>query len=250
MSGLTGLLLIDKPAGMTSHDVVDCVRRRFGMRRIGHGGTLDPAATGLLILLLGQATRYARHLLNADKTYLSTLFLGQTTDTQDAEGKLLETRPVGMLTPQQIEAACARFRGEIEQEVPAFSAVRVRGKRFYDLARAGQSVPRRVRKIRVHRLAVLEIRLPEVDLEVTCSSGTYVRTLCADIGAALGCGGHLKRLCRTQVGPFALRQSVKLDQVTPEHLLPVEKLAWPHHLTSALRAGANWESSLPSAEGG
>ena len=222
----SGLLLVDKPAGMTSHDVVDWARRRFSMRRVGHGGTLDPAATGLLILLLGQATRYARHLLNADKTYFSTLLLGQTTDTQDAEGKVLETRPVGELTRERVETVCGRFQGEIEQEVPAYSAVRVQGKRFYDLARAGQAVPRRIRKVRVHRLMVLEIRLPEVDLEVTCSSGTYVRTLCADIGAALGTGGHLKRLCRTQVGPFSLQHSVKLDQAGPEHLLPVEKLTW------------------------
>ena len=222
----SGLLLVDKPAGMTSHDVVDWARRRFSMRRVGHGGTLDPAATGLLILLLGQATRYARHLLNADKTYFSTLLLGQTTATQDAEGKVLETRPVGELTRERVETVCGRFQGEIEQEVPAYSAVRVQGKRFYDLARAGQAVPRRIRKVRVHRLRVLEIRLPEVDLEVTCSSGTYVRTLCVDIGAALGCGGHLKRLCRTQVGPFTLEHSVKLDQVQPGHLLPVDKLAW------------------------
>ena len=202
-ASVSGLLLIDKPAGITSHDVVDQVRRRFAMRRVGHGGTLDPAATGLLILLLGQ-----------------------TTDTQDSEGKVLENRSVGPITREQIEAICTRFRGEIEQEVPAYSAVRVQGKRFYDLARAGQAVPRRVRKVRVHNLSVLEIRLPEVDLEVTCSSGTYVRTLCADIGAALGCGGHLRRLCRTRVGPFALEQSVKLDQVGPEHLLPVDKLSW------------------------
>ena len=225
-ANVSGLLLVDKPAGMTSHDVVDWVRRRFSMRRVGHGGTLDPAATGLLILLLGQATRYARHLLNADKTYFSTLLLGLTTDTQDSEGKVLETRPVGPFTREQIEAVCVRFRGEIEQEVPAYSAVRVKGKRFYDLARAGQAVPRRVRKVRVHRLALLEIRLPEVGLEVTCSSGTYVRTLCADLGTALGCGGHLKRLCRTQVGPFSLQQSVKLNQAGPEHVLPVDRLSW------------------------
>ena len=223
---MNGLLLVDKPAGMTSHDVVDWVRRRFGIRRVGHGGTLDPAATGLLILLLGQATRHARHLLSADKTYLCTLLLGQTTDTQDGAGKVLETREVGPLTRRQIDEVCSRFQGEIEQEVPAYSAVRIQGRRFYDLARAGKSVPRRVRRVMVHRLKVLEVRLPEVDLEVTCSSGTYVRTLCADLGAALGCGGHLSRLCRTQVGPFALQQSVKLDQIGPEQVLPLERLSW------------------------
>ena len=217
---------------MTSHDVVDWVRRRFGIRRVGHGGTLDPAATGLLILLLGQSTRHARYLLSADKTYLSTLLLGQATDTQDGEGKVLQTREVGPLTRRQIEEVCARFQGEIEQEIPAYSAVRIRGKRFYDLARAGKAVPRRIRRVLVHSLKVLEVRLPEVDLEVRCSSGTYIRTLCADLGTALGCGGHLSRLCRTQVGPFNLQQAVPLDQVGPEQILPLERLSWPHHLVS------------------
>lgn len=221
---VSGLLLVDKPVGMTSHDVVDWVRRCFRMRRIGHGGTLDPAATGLLILLLGGATRQARFLLNADKTYRSTLRLGRTTDTQDGEGKILETREVPPLTPEQIEAVCARFRGEIEQEVPAYSAVRIQGKRFYYLARAGKAVPRRVRRVKVHELRVIALRLPEVDLDITCSSGTYIRTLCADIGAALGCGGHLSRLCRTRVGPFLLEQAVKLDQISARHVKPVEEL--------------------------
>ena len=219
-----GLLLIDKPPGMTSHDVVDRIRRQFKMRRVGHGGTLDPAATGLLILLLGRATRHARVLLGADKTYVGTLLLGQATDTQDAEGKVLSTRDVPPLTREQIEQACARFRGQIDQEVPAYSAVRIQGKRFYDLARAGQPVPRRVRRVTVHELKVQEIRLPEVDLQVTCSSGTYVRTLCADIGEALGCGGHLKRLGRTQVGPFRLSEAVRLADVRPEHVVPAERL--------------------------
>ena len=224
LSPLNGLLLIDKPAGMTSHDVVDHVRRRFGMRRIGHGGTLDPAATGLLILLVGGATRHARFLLNADKTYRATLRLGERTDTQDGEGRVLEQREVPSLTQDQIEAVCRKFRGEIEQEVPAYSAVRIQGQRFYDLARAGKTVPRRMRKVRIHMLEVSKIRLPEVDLEITCSSGTYIRTLCADLGAALGCGGHLSRLSRTQVGPFALGQAVSLIAAKSEHLVPAERL--------------------------
>lgn len=221
-----GLLLVDKPVGMTSHDVVDEIRRRFKIRRVGHGGTLDPAATGLLILLLGRSTRFARHLLSADKTYRATLTLGKSTDTQDGEGRVLEVQEVGPLTPEQVESVCRRFRGVIEQEIPAFSAVRVQGKRFYDLARAGKAVPRRIRRVTVHQLDVLGVRLPEVDLEVTCSSGTYVRTLCADLGKALGCGGHLSRLSRTQVGPFSLEQAVPLGKIGPEHLLPAEKLSW------------------------
>ena len=223
-SAVDGLLLIDKPAGMTSHDVVDEIRRRFRMRRVGHGGTLDPAATGLLILLLGRSTRHARVLLGADKTYAGTLLLGISTDTQDAEGKVLVTREVGPLTREQIEKVCARFRGPIEQEVPAYSAVRIQGKRFYDLARAGKPVPRRVRKVTVHELQVLDLRLPEVDLEATCSSGTYVRTLCADIGEALGCGGHLKRLSRTQVGPFWLANAVRLQEAREEHVISADRL--------------------------
>ena len=219
-----GLLLIDKPSGMTSHDVVDRVRRRLSMRRIGHGGTLDPAATGLLILLVGRATRHARHFLNADKTYLATLRLGETTDTQDGEGKVLERKEVPPLTAEQIEQACRRFRGEIEQEIPAYSAVRIHGKRFYDLARAGKAVPRRVRKVRIHALVVREVRLPEVGLEIVCSSGTYIRTLCADLGAALGIGGHLSRLSRTRVGPFTLQQAVPLDAAGPEQLVSADQL--------------------------
>ena len=221
---MEGLLLIDKPEGLTSHDVVDQIRRRFKVRRVGHGGTLDPAALGLLILLVGRATRYARLLLSADKTYHSTLRLGVMTDTQDSQGKILETRPVGPLERQQIEEACSRFRGEIQQKVPAYSAVRIQGRRFYDLARAGKPVPSRSRRVLIHELQVLDIRLPEVDLKVTCSSGTYVRTLCADIGEALGCGGHLSHLVRTRVGPFSLDQAVKLEECRERHLIPVSAL--------------------------
>lgn len=220
---MDGFLLIDKPRGMTSHDVVDWVRRRFHIRRVGHGGTLDPAATGLLILLLGKATRQARFLLSADKTYLATLRLGISTDTQDGEGRVLETKTVPPLTPEEVEKVCARFRGPIEQEIPAFSAVRIQGKRFYDLARAGKTVPRRIRRVTVRQLEVLGMRLPEVDLKVTCSSGTYVRTLCADLGAALGCGGHLSRLSRSQVGPFTLDRAVALSEVTEEKILPLDR---------------------------
>ncbi len=220
----SGLLLIDKPAGITSHDAVDRIRRRFKMRRVGHGGTLDPAATGLLILLVGRATRCARFLLNADKTYFSTLRLGQSTDTQDSAGKILETKPVAELSREQLEKICEEFRGEIEQEIPAYSAVRVEGKRFYELAREGKAVPQRFRKVKIYSLKIAEIRLPEVDLEVTCSSGTYIRTLCADIGKRLGCGGHLSRLSRASVGPFSIDKAVALDQAGPEHLLPIEQV--------------------------
>ena len=219
-----GILLIDKPAGITSHDVVDIIRHRFGLRRVGHGGTLDPAATGLLILLLGRATQQASRFLGMDKTYLATLRLGVATDTQDAQGKVVETRPVGPLTLEEIESACDRFRGEVEQKIPAYSAVRIQGKRFYELARAGQEVPQRFRRVTVKQLKVVEVRLPEVHLEITCSSGTYIRTLCADLGSALGYGGHMSRLTRTRVGPYTLEDAVKLEQVGSQHLVPADEI--------------------------
>ncbi len=222
---MDGLLLIDKSAGMTSHDVVDGIRRRFKIQAVGHAGTLDPQATGLLILLIGRATRSAPHFLKADKSYRATLRLGISTDTQDGEGRVVERRPVDGLTPLQIEAASRRFVGNIEQEVPAYSAVKIRGKRFYQLARAGQSVPRRTRRIVIHELKVLDMPLPDVELEVTCSSGTYVRTLCADLGSALGCGGHLAKLRRTRIGDFTIDQAVPLKGCAPEQMIPLDRLS-------------------------
>ncbi len=219
-SSLDGLLLIDKPAGITSHDAVDFIRRRFQIRRVGHGGTLDPAATGLLILLLGAATRRASTLLTADKTYLATLRLGVTTDTQDGEGKVLQTREVGCLSAGQIETALASFHGEIEQQIPAYSAVRIQGRRSYELARAGIPVPVRTRRVTVRELKILKIQLPDVEFKVSCSKGTYIRTLCADVGAALGCGGHLAQLHRIAIGSFTIDQAVKLEEVEARHILP------------------------------
>ncbi|MBI1952966.1 MAG: tRNA pseudouridine(55) synthase TruB [Candidatus Omnitrophica bacterium] len=218
---MDGLLLIDKPSGITSHDVVDRVRRRFKVRKVGHAGTLDPMATGLLILLVGAATRRAQEFLQCDKSYLAAVRLGKTTDTQDAEGKILTEQEVGPLTGDEIEEACRRFRGEIEQEIPAYSAVRIQGRRSYALARAGLEVPRRSRRIRIDELTILAVRLPEVELKVTCSSGTYIRALASGLGEVLGCGAHLARLRRIRVGSFTIDQAVKLDEVEPRHLLAV-----------------------------
>jgi tRNA pseudouridine55 synthase len=201
--------------------VVDEVRQRFRLRRVGHGGTLDPAATGLLILLLGATTRKAGALLDADKSYLATLRLGVTTDTQDAQGRILETKEVGPIPREQIERICAQFRGQIEQEIPAYSAVRIGGRHSYALARAGVTIPRRTRPVTIHELKVLEVRLPEVDFSVSCSKGTYIRALCADIGAALGVGGHLGTLRRTRIGSFSIEQAVPLEKVKPEDLIPL-----------------------------
>jgi len=215
-----GFLLIDKPAGLTSHDVVDRVRRIFGIRRVGHGGTLDPLATGLLILMLGSSTRKASDFLDAEKTYLATLRLGTMTDTQDAQGKILESRPVGSFTREQIQAVCGEFLGAIPQQIPAYSAVRIGGVRSYALARAGREIPPRTRNVEVRELEILRIDLPDVEFRVTCSKGTYVRTLCADIGRQLGCGGHLRQLRRIRIGSITVDRAVRLDGVSAGDILP------------------------------
>ncbi len=221
---MDGFLLIDKPAGITSHDVVDRIRSRFQIRRVGHGGTLDPAATGLLVLFIGKATRQASIFLESDKTYLAVLRLGETTDTQDTQGRLLKKQEIPSLTRDKIETVFSRFRGEIEQEVPAYSAVRIQGKRSYALARAGLPVPRSVRRVIVYDLAVLNVRLPEIEFEVTCSKGTYIRALCAAFGEAFGCGGHLASLRRTRIGSLSIDQAVSLDEVAPHHVIPITQV--------------------------
>ena len=215
---MNGILLIDKPAGITSHDVVDRVRRALHIRRVGHAGTLDPSATGLLILLVGTTTRQAASLLGLDKVYRATLRLGETTDTQDAQGRILRRCEVGSFTKEQVEEVCARFRGEIQQEVPAYSAIRIQGRRSYELARAGIEAARPTRSVVIHELKLLSVQLPEIEFEVTCSKGTYIRTLCSDLGEALGCGGHLRQLRRTRIGSYRIEDAVTLEELQPPHV--------------------------------
>lgn len=211
---MNGLLIIDKPAGMTSHDVVYRVRKRVRVERVGHTGTLDPFATGVLPLCLGKATRLASLLTLEDKVYQATLTLGKTTDTLDRDGALLEERPVDpSLDEARVEAAMQSFRGEILQRPPMYSAVKVGGKRLYEYARAGEEVARAERPVTIHRLTLLSLSLPELRFEVHCSKGTYVRVLAAELGEALGCGGHLTELRRTHTGRFDLQQAVKLDDL-------------------------------------
>ena len=215
---MNGILLVDKPAGITSHDVVDHARRRLGIQRIGHAGTLDPAATGLLILLIGPATRQAADFQGLDKNYRATLRLGETTDTQDSEGRILRRQEVPSFTSAQLEEVFARFRGEIEQEVPAYSAVRIQGKHSYEFARAGVEVARPVRSVTIYDLKILSVHLPDIEFEASCSKGTYIRTLCADIGETLGCGGHLCQLRRTRIGSYRIEDAVTLEELQPGHL--------------------------------
>lgn len=213
-----GILNVNKPAGWTSHDIVAKVRGLLKGPKVGHGGTLDPAATGVLPILVGRGTRIAEYLLEWDKEYRAVLRLGQTTDTQDATGIVQATRSIDALTEEKIRAAIARFRGQITQMPPMYSAVKVGGVPLYKSARKGQTVERESRRVEIHELDVLGIAGPDVTLRVRCSKGTYVRTLCADIGEALGVGGHLLSLVRTRVGPLAVERALTLDEIGA-HLL-------------------------------
>jgi len=208
-----GALLVDKPAGCTSHDVVDRLRRHFGFKKVGHCGTLDPAATGLLIIVLERATKLQDRLMADDKTYEGTLRLGVTTDSHDADGTVLAEKPVPAFTPDQLEAVFARFRGDIHQVPPMVSAVKHEGTPLYKLARKGKTVEREPRLIHIYDLRALDIKLPDIRIRVTCTKGTYVRTLCHDIGEALGCGAHLHDLRRTRSGSFDVKDAHRLDKL-------------------------------------
>ncbi len=214
-----GLLNVNKPAGLTSRKVVDRVRRIAGMRKAGHAGTLDPDATGVLLICLGDATKLFSHLQKGSKEYIGTMVLGMETDTQDASGTVIAVGNAGLTTWDGIERILPRFVGEIKQIPPMFSAVKHRGKRLYSLARKGIQVPREPRLITVYELEILWVRLPEIRFRVVCSTGTYVRTLAADIGAHLGCGAHLRDLIRTRSGPFGVENAVSLESLSREQLL-------------------------------
>ncbi len=209
---MNGLIIINKPAGMTSHDVVNAVRRMAGTRRVGHAGTLDPMATGVLVVVVGAATRLAQFIDGCDKTYRATLRLGATTTTYDADGDIVARRPV-TVNQAEVEAALACFRGDILQIPPMHSAVKVKGQKLYKLAHRGKEVERAPRPVTIHRLDVLAWALPDVTIEVTCSAGTYIRSLAHDLGQALGCGAHLTALTRTAAGAFRLEDSRALEEL-------------------------------------
>ncbi len=208
----SGVLLVDKPTDWTSHDVVSFVRR-FGIKKVGHCGTLDPAATGLLVLVLGRATKIADRLSGQDKTYEAVMEIGKETFTQDAEGEITAETDWSAVTEEQIHAACTKFKGEIEQIPPMVSAKKQDGKRLYKLARKGIEVERQPRPITIHELTVDNVSLPNVSFMVHCSKGTYVRTLCYDIGKVLGCGAFLKVLRRTQSGSFHIKDAFDMETI-------------------------------------
>jgi tRNA pseudouridine55 synthase len=212
-----GVVIVDKPAGWTSHDVVGRMRRLARTRKVGHAGTLDPMATGVLVLGVGRATRLLAHLVLADKDYTATIRLGQATVTDDAEGDVLSATSAAGLTEADVRAAITPFVGDIAQVPSKVSAIKVDGRRAYDRVRAGDAVELAARPVTVTRFDVLAVRpggdLVDVDVAVSCSSGTYVRALARDVGAALGVGGHLTALRRTRVGPFTLAQACTLDEL-------------------------------------
>lgn len=224
---MLGILLINKPEGDTSHDIVNQLRRSFGTKRVGHAGTLDPLATGLLTLAVGPATRFLQYLSLEPKVYLARYRFGQSTDTQDAEGDVLEERPVPHDLPARLEAAMASFRGEIQQLPPMYSAVKKKGQPLYKYARAGIEVEREPRTVFIHRYELLEMEGNEGEFLIECSGGTYVRTLAHDLGEVLGCGAHLVGLTRTQVGIFHLEDAVEPADATPMNLIPLKDALYP-----------------------
>ncbi len=217
---MTGLLLVDKPAGMTSHDVVDRIRKAAGIRRVGHTGTLDPAATGLLLVCLGKATRLSEHLTGLDKTYEGIMRLGVVTDSFDLDGEVIEENTVPAdMTAERIQAACMPYVGEIMQVPPMVSAVKVGGERLYKKARKGETVEREPRPVRVYAFDVVEYTAPDARVRVRCGRGTYVRSLCHDIGQELGCGAVLAGLRRTAVGRHEVTAALPVDAFTDEAVI-------------------------------
>ena len=210
---MDGLLVVNKPQGMTSHDVVDFIRRSFALKKVGHAGTLDPMAVGVLIILIGRYTKASGSFISDDKEYEGTLVLGATSDTGDAWGAVSYCGDTAHLMEEEIKKAFENFFGDIEQLPPMYSAVKFKGRKLYELARRGISVKVNPRRVSIKRIEVLSVSLPEVSFKVTCSKGTYVRQLCADIGSALGCGAYLAKLNRTRSGRFTLGEAVTMDEI-------------------------------------
>ncbi len=240
---ISGVLVVDKPVGMTSHAVVQAVRQGTGIRRAGHTGTLDPRASGVLVVLVGPAVRLSEYVSASDKRYQAIIRLGETTDTYDGDGEVVSRSPVD-ITIDQIEEALTQFEGTVEQVPPAYSAKRIHGKKAYELAREGEEVELEAKEIDVYHLELLEWDPPEAIIDVYCSSGTYVRSLANDLGEVLGCGGHLVGLRRTKSGEFALRDAVQLRKLEDAF----QTGDWYKYLIPAAEALGDWPSRELSFE--
>jgi tRNA pseudouridine55 synthase len=225
---IDGLLLVDKPMGKTSHDLVDVIRRRFKLLKVGHGGTLDPMATGLLVMLLGKGTKSSQQVMNGNKVYEGRIHFGISTDSHDKDGKVVEERDPGNITREMVEAAMAPWNGEVEQIPPMVSAIKKGGQPLYKLARLGQTVEREARPVTIHKFELLDYQLPVAHIRLGCSKGTYVRTLAHDIGETLGVGGHLCELRRTHSGEYDVAHALTIEALEQldyeglkEHVLPL-----------------------------
>ena len=226
---IEGVLLVDKPTDHTSHDVVARLRGKLQMKRIGHAGTLDPAATGLLVMLVGKATKASQYLMSVEKEYTGTIKLGEVTNTQDADGEVMETRPVPELTAAQIETVLESFKGDQYQIPPMFSAIKIDGVPLYKRARKGEDVVREPRFIRIMQYDMTRWESPELDFLVRSSKGTYVRTLAHDLGEKLGCGAHLKNLRRTASGELNVADALPLETLLDMPLLELHQRLRPVH---------------------
>lgn len=224
-----GVLLVDKPGEHTSHDVVARLRRKFNMKRIGHAGTLDPMATGLMILLIGKATKVSQYLISLDKEYEGSIELGKVTDSQDADGEVLETRPVPPLSAEQVKAAMAGFLGDQYQTPPMYSAIKIDGVPLYKSARKGVEVDREPRFVRVMSFELTGFATPRIHFKLRCSKGTYVRTIAHDLGQRLGCGAHLAALRRTATDKFHVSQALTIEQIEAMPINDLEKRLIPVH---------------------
>jgi tRNA pseudouridine55 synthase len=236
-NSISGVLVVDKPVGLTSHEVVQVIRRGTGIRRAGHTGTLDPRASGVLVVLLGPAVRLSEYVSASDKRYQAVIQLGTTTDTYDADGQVLLSKPVEV-SEIQFEEALQQFIGEIEQVPPPYSAVKVKGRKAYEMARQGEEVDLLPRKITVYSLELLEWAPPEAVVDVYCSSGTYIRSLANDLGKILGCGAHLVGLRRTKSGRFTLRDAAPLRKLREAF----DSGNWYQYLIPAAEALSDWPS--------
>ena len=224
---LDGVLLVDKPRDHTSHDVIARLRGKLRMRKIGHAGTLDPMATGLLVVLVGRATRVSQYIISLDKEYEGTVELGRTTDSQDADGQTMETRPVPALTEAEVRAAMQGFLGDQYQTPPMFSAIKIEGVPLYKRARRGEEVEREPRFIRVMSWDLLRFESPLIDFRLRCTKGTYVRTLAHDLGNRLGCGAHLSALRRTATDKFSVAQALTMEEIERLSIPEIEKRLIP-----------------------
>ena len=218
-----GIMLVNKPIGVTSHDIVDCVRRKLNMKAVGHAGTLDPLAEGLLIILVGKATKLFASFASFDKEYIGVLKLGEVTTTGDAQGPVIKRGEYQNITREKIEEAFSKFSGEIDQIPPLVSALRVGGKRLYSLARKGITIERKPRRITIHALTIHIVNLPFIEFYVHCSKGTYIRKLAEDIGEILGCGAHMTKIKRVSIGPFKLENAITVDCIDETHLQSFSK---------------------------